>query len=92
MIEPTTRMRLKPPYFEVVDRGGYFATRIADDNPIGRATAQPFVNGDAGLTWELFNCIKWLRRGEVEATAGYLQRLGVELGRRADGQQRKSNA
>jgi predicted nucleotidyltransferase len=79
VIEPTTRMRLRPPYVEIVDRNGYLASRVSEDKPIGRGTARPYVNGDDGLIWELFNCVKWLRRGEAEFTVQYLQELGERL-------------
>ncbi len=83
VIEPETRMRLKPPYVEIVDEAGYLATRISEDKPIGRAAARPFASGDEGLTWELFNCIKWLRRGHTEFTVQYLRALGERMASRA---------
>jgi hypothetical protein len=79
VIEPSTRMRLRPPYLELVNVRGYLETRCSQDKPIGRATARPFVNGEDGLVWELFNCIKWLRRGDVVFARRYLQRLGSAL-------------
>ena len=79
VIEPTTRMRLRPPYVKIVDRSGYLASRVAEEKPIGRGTARPYVNGDDGLVWELFNCVKWLRRGEAEFTVQYLLALGERL-------------
>lgn len=82
VIEPSTRMRLKPPYVEIVNRDGYLESRLSEDKPIGREAAIPYVNGDAGLIWELFNCMKWLRRGEVDFTSKYLQSLGVRLQQR----------
>ena len=36
------------------------------------------------LVWELFNCMKWLRRGELAFSRQYLQRLGLALGEPAD--------
>jgi predicted nucleotidyltransferase len=79
VIEPVTRMRLKPPYVEVLDRSSYLVSRVSEGKPIGRDTAEPYVTGDEGLIWELFNCMKWLRRGEIEFTAQYLQALGEKL-------------
>jgi hypothetical protein len=83
VIEPSTRMRLRLPYLEIINREGYLESRLSQDKPIGRATATPYVNGDAGLIWELFNCMKWLRRSEVEFTTRYLQLLGEQLTLRA---------
>lgn len=82
VIEPGTRMRLKPPYVELVDRAGCLASRISEDKPIGRSTVRPLASGEPGLTWELFNCIKWLRRGDTEHTVQYLQALGERLASR----------
>lgn len=82
VIEPSTRMRLKPPYVEIINRSNYLESRLSVDKPIGREAAKPYVNGDAGLIWELFNSMKWLRRGEVEFTAKYLQSLGLRLQQR----------
>jgi hypothetical protein len=79
VIEPGTRMRLRPPYIQIVDNDAYLSTRVSDDKPIGRGTVKPFVNGQAGLVWELFNCIKWLRRGQTELTVQYLRELGARL-------------
>ena len=78
-IAPSTRFRLKPPYLDLVNRDGYLETRLSEDKPIGRTNAKPYVNGDAGLVWELFNCMKWLRRGDVDFTSLYLQGLGTQL-------------
>lgn len=72
--------RRRERFLELLNRDGYLAQRVAADKPIGRATAQPFVNGSPGLVWELFNCMKWLWRGETEFTRGYLQRLGAAIG------------
>lgn len=79
VIEPSTRMRLRKPYVEVIDRGSYLATRVSNDKPIGRETLRPYDAGDAGLIWELFNCIKWLRRGHSRPASEYLQSLGSAL-------------
>jgi len=83
VVEPSTRMRLAPPYLEVLNHGDYLASRTDDQKPIGRSTAKPLSSGESGLVWELFNCIKWLRRGEVGFTTHYLQALGNELALRA---------
>jgi len=79
VIEPSTRMRPRAPFLALINVQDYLETRRSEDKPIGRATARPFVNGEDGLVWELFNCIKWLRRGDTEFTRQYLQRLGSAL-------------
>jgi predicted nucleotidyltransferase len=79
VVEPSARMRLRPPYIEVANRSGYLASRLSDEKPIGRETVRPYASGRSGLEWELFNCMKWLRRGEVGIASRYLQDLGAKL-------------
>jgi hypothetical protein len=79
VIEPSTRFRLQPPFVELLNRDGYLSQRIAHDKPIGRATVKPYVLGEPGLLWELFNGIKWLRRGDTALTREYLSELGLRL-------------
>jgi hypothetical protein len=79
VVEPSTRMRLAPPYLEVVDRANYLASRVDAQKQIGRGTVAPLSSGESGLMWELFNCMKWLRRGELDTTTQYLQALGNAL-------------
>jgi hypothetical protein len=82
VVEPSTRMRLAPPYLEVLDRSGYLASRVDALKQIGRSTVKPLSSGEDGLVWELFNCMKWLRRGEVDFATQYLQTLGNALAHR----------
>ena len=76
VIEPATRFRLRAPYIEVANRDSYLESRQTQHKPIGREHQTVFAHGEAGLAWELFNCIKQLRRGEVQATRRYLTELG----------------
>jgi hypothetical protein len=82
VVEPSTRMRLAPPYIELLNRNDYLASRVDPQKQIGRSTVQPLSSGEEGLVWELFNCMKWLRRGESEFAAQYLQALGNALATR----------
>lgn len=78
-VEPTTRMRLQPPYLALVEAGQTLRQRESQDKPLGRGTLKPYAWGDAGLVWELFNCMKWLRRGETDDAAAFLRRLGEAI-------------
>lgn len=74
-IEPSTRMRLRAPCVVLHDTGGVLDGRRDDRKPIGPASVR-VVDGDGdGLAWELFNCIKWLRRGDVARAQTHLQDL-----------------
>jgi len=79
VVEPSTRMRLAPPYIELLNRNEYLTSRVDSQKQIGRNAVQPLSSGEEGLVWELFNCMKWLRRGESEFAAQYLQALGNAL-------------
>ncbi|MGS0757039.1 hypothetical protein ACVBEH_21870 [Roseateles sp. GG27B] len=83
VVEPSTRMRLAPPYLELVNRSDYLSSRVDVEKQIGRGTVKPLSSGDDGLVWELFNCMKWLRRGEVDFATQYIQALGNALAHRA---------
>jgi predicted nucleotidyltransferase len=83
VVEQSTRMRLAPPYLEVINRGDYLASRLDSQKQIGRSTLNPLSSGEDGLVWELFNCMKWLRRGELDFAIKYLQSLGNALAHRA---------
>jgi hypothetical protein len=82
VVEPSTRMRLAPPYIELLNRNDYLASRVDPQKLVGRNTVQPLSSGEEGLVWELFNCMKWLRRGELEFAAKYLEALGNALATR----------
>lgn len=80
VVEPQTRMRLRAPYVELLSRDGYLESVRRDDaKPIGPDTVKPYVNGDAGLVWDLYCCMKWLRRGDVDRSKDFLRQLGTRL-------------
>lgn len=82
VVEPSTRMRLAPPYLEVLNRNDHLTSRVDTQKQIGRSTVKPLSSGEEGLVWELFNCMKWLRRGESDFATQYLQALGNALATR----------
>jgi predicted nucleotidyltransferase len=75
MIEPGTMFTLKAPYLEVVNREGLLESRFSSAKPPTHEEQAPYLSGDDGLAWELFNCIKWLRRGQSEQARRYITRL-----------------
>ena len=79
VIEPQTAFQLMAPYIELVNREGMLESRFSPLKPPTHEEHTPYPNGDAGLTWELFNCIKWLARGENEQTRRYLSKLARAL-------------
>jgi predicted nucleotidyltransferase len=79
LIEPKTKFTLKTPFIEVVNRNRYLDSRFSIEKLPGRKALIPFVNGDDGLVWELFNCIKWLKRGDRMVAKDYIKRLAKAI-------------
>ena len=88
IISPGTKFTLKQPYVEIVNRHDCLSARASEKAPPTRSDLVPYRNGDKWLAWELFNCIKWLSRGEVDTTHEYLLKLAkaIEATRKSDGQ------
>ncbi|TDM05524.1 MAG: hypothetical protein C4K60_12240 [Ideonella sp. MAG2] len=78
-IAPKTKFTVKRPYIELVNRDGYLESRLSDKTAPTRDDLVPYRHGQEWLPWELFNCMKWLSRGETEAAKKYLVRLGQAI-------------
>ena len=77
--EVPTRFRLRRPYLPVWDPAGYLQQLVVEGEPPRHETFEPYPHGDAGLIWELVDCIKWLKRGRVSLAKEYLRRLADKL-------------
>lgn len=77
--EIPTRFRLKRPYLPVWDPTGYLQQVVVEGEPPRHEEFEPYPHGDAGLIWELVDCIKWLKRGRVSLAKDYLRRLTDKL-------------
>lgn len=73
--------RLYQPYLTVWDPDDLAASCKAEGEPIKHEDFEPYEYGDAGLIWELVDCIKWLARGRTELAKRYLVRLGQKIER-----------
>ena len=78
-IAPETKFTVKRPFIEVVNRNGYLESRLSDKSAPTRDDLVPYRHGQDWLPWELFNCMKWLSRGETGAAKRYLVRLGQAI-------------
>jgi hypothetical protein len=54
---------------------------VTDGPPPPHETFEAYPHGDAGLIWELVDCIKGLKRGRVQLTKDYLRKLADRLDR-----------
>lgn len=75
----SARFKLRPPYWALWNPGGYLETRVALEPPPRHEDFTPYPHGDAGLVWELYDCIKWLHRGRTALAKGYLLKLASAL-------------
>jgi predicted nucleotidyltransferase len=71
--------RLYRPYLTIWDPEKLAAACAADGEALRHEDFEPYEYGDAGLIWELVDCIKWLARGRAELAKRYLVRLGRKI-------------
>lgn len=71
--------RLYRPYLVIWDPENLAAACATEGEPIRHEDFEPYMYGDAGLIWELVDCIKWLARGRTELAKRYLVRLGRKI-------------
>ncbi|WP_321786605.1 hypothetical protein [Paraburkholderia sp. J94] len=79
VIAPDTKLELEQPFVEIVNRGLCLESRVSQRHASADRNMTVFRYGDRGLAWELFNCLKWLWRGELDAARDYLIKLGKAI-------------
>lgn len=67
------------PYRILFDKADVIAQRLTDEPAPKHEDFPAYACGDDGLIWELFDCIKWLSRGNTKLAKGYLKKLVCEL-------------
>ncbi|BCL73459.1 hypothetical protein TUMSATVNIG1_54350 [Vibrio nigripulchritudo] len=67
------------PYQILFDKADIVPPRIVETPSPEHKDFPVYTNGDEGLIWELFDCIKWLSRGDNQLAKGYLKRLAEKL-------------
>ncbi len=77
---PTT-FKLRRPFVAVWDPGDFLSGLVTDEPPPRHEEFDAYPRGDAGLIWELVDCIKWIRRGRHQLTKDYLRKLVAALDR-----------
>ncbi|MBT9504928.1 MAG: hypothetical protein IV092_27065 [Burkholderiaceae bacterium] len=74
-----TSLKLRRPYLRIWDPVDLLLTLEAEGPPPRQEDFEAYQHGDDGLLWELFDCIKWLKRGRTELTKSYLRKLVARL-------------
>ena len=92
-IAPGTKFKIKTPFVELHNIENCLEARLSQSSAPTRETLVPYRHGPKWLPWELFNCMKWLSRGEVETAKKYLVRLGkaIEAADKPGGSAHKRN-
>lgn len=75
---PTT-FNLRRPYLPVWDPDGVLARQVIDGAPLRHEDFAAYEHGDAGLIWELIDCIKWLKRGRAALARHHLRKIVARL-------------
>lgn len=71
--------RLRHPYRPVWDPDRVLAQQVVDGAPVKHEDFVAYEYGDAGLIWELVDCIKWLKRGRTELAKHHLRKIVARL-------------
>lgn len=75
---PTT-LGLRIPYLAIWDPIEVLASLEVEGEPPRHEDFDVYPHGDEGLLWELFDCVKWMKRGRTALTHQHLRRLAAKL-------------
>ncbi|MDO8284638.1 MAG: nucleotidyltransferase domain-containing protein [Rhodoferax sp.] len=78
-IAPATKFAVRRPFVEIVNRERCLESRLSEKPAPSRDVLVPYRHGPQWLSLELFNCMKWLSRGQTEEAKQYLVRLGKAI-------------
>ncbi|HFD4029389.1 hypothetical protein HJ124_22485 [Vibrio parahaemolyticus] len=70
---------ISKPFKVLFDKNGIIEQRVTDEPAPKHKDFPAYTNGDNGLTWELFDCIKWLSRGDHQLAKNHLKKLVDKL-------------
>jgi hypothetical protein len=71
--------QLAQPFMVLFDKVDIVPARVTDEPAPKHENFPVYTSGDEGLIWELFDCIKWLSRGNNSLAKGYLKKLSAAL-------------
>ncbi|WP_070971636.1 hypothetical protein [Vibrio sonorensis] len=66
---------ISKPFKVLFDKNGVVEQRLTDEPAPKHENFPAYTYGDEGLTWELFDCIKWISRGNHELAKNHLKKL-----------------
>lgn len=70
---------ISKPFKILFDKVGIVKSKLVNDPAPKHEDFPVYIHGDPGLIWELFDCIKWLSRGNHELAKSYLKKLSDKL-------------
>ncbi|MFS1902625.1 nucleotidyltransferase domain-containing protein [Vibrio lentus] len=70
---------ISKPFKVLFDKTGIIEQRVTSEPAPKHEDFPAYTNGDKGLTWELFDCIKWMSRGNHELAKNHLKKLVDKL-------------
>lgn len=70
---------ISKPFKVLFDKTGIIEQRVTSKPAPKHEDFPAYTNGDKGLTWELFDCIKWMSRGNHELAKNHLKKLVDKL-------------
>ncbi|WP_120511075.1 nucleotidyltransferase domain-containing protein [Photobacterium salinisoli] len=70
---------ISKPFKVLFDKADIVEPRLTDEPAPKHENFPAYTNGDKGLIWELFDCIKWLSRDNHELAKSYLKKLSDRL-------------
>ncbi|QPF76333.1 hypothetical protein G8A07_27635 [Roseateles sp. DAIF2] len=83
VFEPGTAFRLRRPYLAVWDPERLQEAYVAEGEPVRHEDFVAYEHGDAGLIWDLVDCIKWLSRGRAALARRHIVKIAERI--RQDG-------
>lgn len=79
VVSPRMELTVEQPFIEIVNRDSYLESRTSSRLATSKRDMTVFRYGDRFLAWELFNCLKWLWRGDYAVAKRYLVKLGKAI-------------
>lgn len=71
--------RLRHPFIVLWDPRRVVPARVVEGAPIRHEDFEAWQYGEAGLIWELVDCIKWARRGNTALARHHLRKLVARM-------------
>tara|TARA_Y100001956_G_scaffold77901_1_gene88926 strand:- start:1200 stop:1766 length:567 start_codon:yes stop_codon:yes gene_type:complete len=70
---------ISKPFIVLFDKSNIVEGRLTDEPAPKHENFPVYTNGDEGLIWELFDCIKWASRDNHQLVKSYIKKLAHKL-------------